>query len=100
MVELLKDERKIVKRGDKFIFYLEQQQEYPQEAVEQMIESWKKEVKEKEEWLKNKDKLIKEMNKAAKKEIKVRIEQMEEQVKSDIASAREAIKLWTNYTEE
>jgi hypothetical protein len=92
MVKLLKNERKLIEKNGKYIFTLNQEQEYEPETRTNMIAEWKKEIEEKEAWLKNKPQL----EKTAIAEVKSQINSMEGKLKTDIRNAKEALKLWEN----
>ena len=91
MVELLKNERKMIKRNEgKFVFVLNQEQLYEPEAKDNIVDGWKKEIESKEEWLKNKDAIMQQ----GINELKGQFEKMEEQIENDIKSLKEAVEIW------
>lgn len=90
MVEMLVNNRKVEKRGDKFVFSLHQEQEYPAEARASMLENWAKELKTKQEWI---DK-FEEHKALAIKTTSVQLETFKEKLLEDIENIKKGMTLW------
>jgi len=88
MVELLVDIRKAVRRDGRIILIAHQEQAYTQEAYNNMLNEWKKELKSKREWLKNYDKHLAD----GKKTMAEQIEAMRKQLEFDAKNLAKGIK--------
>lgn len=96
MPEILKDERKVIRRDGKIIFVLNQEQEYPEEARENMIKEWEKELKEKEQWVEKFDVVLQ----AAKDMAEHELLGMKDKIEKDMEYIREALKVWSIVIED
>jgi len=96
MPEILKDERKVIRRDGKIIFVLNQEQEYPEEARENMIKEWEKELKEKEQWVEKFDVVLQ----AAKDMAEHELLGMKDKIEKDMEYIREALKVWSVVIED
>ena len=103
MVELIKDERHVVKKGKEYIFTHNNKQKYTKEQVKNMLKSWEEENKKLQEFIDNYDKIYK----TTMDDIKAQYDNMVKKVNDDlqlrksrsisqIKYNKEAIELWSN----
>ena len=92
MVEVKKEERKVVVNRGNYIFTFEQEQHYDKKTVDNMIESWNNKKKELQMFLDNFDKTIEDGIKA----MKAQMEQQKEKVMEDMENVDAGITLWGN----
>ncbi len=96
MPKLIKNFREVVKRGDKIIFKLTQEQEYEPSVRENLLKEWEKELKEKKEWLKK----FEEHKKLAMEETSKQMDMLKEKIERDIKNLNEGIEIWKNVKDE
>lgn len=92
MVEMLKDERKVVRRGDKLIFTHYQEQEYDEKTRLNFLKAWKKEKAEKQKWLKEFEKHKKDAMDLAGRQLDL----LRNQIIKDIENIDEGVDIWGN----
>jgi len=90
MVELRKDERKVTKEGEDFVFAISQEQVYPAETVEKMKEGWLKEYAEKKKWLDDFGKFKEEAHKATDNQL----ETMKAKIEKDLENIEQGLVIW------
>ena len=93
MVERTVDERKVIKQKDgtyKFTHY--EVQIYPEEAVEKMLDNWKREKSEQTDWLKGYDDELDRM----KQQSDVQLNAMRQKINENLESLEEGLELWLN----
>lgn len=96
MVELTKDNRKVVKTQEgKFIFQLEQEQVYDAVTVENMIKKWKEQKAQYETFLINFDNTMKQAHDRMTQELNAQ----KEKVLKEIENIDEGLMLWENPSE-
>jgi hypothetical protein len=92
MVELEKDERIVTKNTDgTYTIELSQVQRYPAEVVKKMLDSWRTDIKDKEQWLKDFE--IKKQQ--AITEATQQLELMKLKIEQDLVFLKEGIELWS-----
>ena len=97
MPEILKDERKVVKKDNgKFVFILNQEQEYESITRDNMIAAWKKELKEKQVWIDKFDEVLETAKAQTESELNV----MKGKIEKDIEYIKEGLKIWTTIIED
>lgn len=96
MVGMIKDDRRVIRKGDKLVFKLEQIQEYEPEVRVKLLEGWNKELKEKTEWLSKYDEHLE----IAKKDVETQLGFAKKKIEKDIEDLKKGIQIWDNVIEE
>jgi len=92
MPEIIKDERKVIRKEDgSLLFILNQEQTYTEENRTKMLEACEKEIKEKTEWVKNFPKHLK----ASTDQVTQEMNSMKEKIEKDIEHLKEGIAIWS-----
>lgn len=95
MAKLLRDDRKVVRKGEKLLFRLIQEQEYEGGMDKQLITSWQKELHDKNKWLSD----FEAHKKLACEKAVEELTHMKTQIETDIKNIEDGMKIWTNITE-
>jgi len=91
--EILKvDERKVIRKGDKILFTLYQEQEYSEETRKNIVKDLKEQLKKNEDWLRNFEKIkIENIERLTRM-----LEDNKKKLEKDNEMLKKTIDLWEN----
>jgi hypothetical protein len=95
--EILKvDERKVIRKGDKILFTLYQEQEYSEETRKNIVKDLKEQLKRNEEWLRSFEKIkIENIERLTRM-----LEDNKKKLEKDSEMLKKTIDLWENPVSE